>query len=144
VAKPDGRRPSRLRQSFSSEHDDIDPVPMRLPTRSPVTFPAPMGSADAEEALSLDDESDDPRTDRREGDNMSHKQRSRVRINSDQTETPNGSRNSSGSGSGSSPNQPTIARAKVDSTLAVLPAEAFKRLTHKFPKASAHIVQGDQ
>jgi hypothetical protein len=30
----------------------------------------------------------------------------------------------------------------VDSTLAVLPAEAFKRLTHKFPKASAHIVQG--
>lgn len=36
----------------------------------------------------------------------------------------------------------TIARAKVDATLAVIPADAFKRLTKKFPKASAHIVQG--
>ncbi|CAE6529815.1 unnamed protein product [Rhizoctonia solani] len=35
----------------------------------------------------------------------------------------------------------TIARATVDTTLAVIPAEAFRRLTHKFPKASAHIVQ---
>ncbi|CAE7220765.1 unnamed protein product [Rhizoctonia solani] len=38
--------------------------------------------------------------------------------------------------------QGTIARATVDTTLAVIPAEAFRRLTHKFPKASAHIVQG--
>ncbi|CAE6536205.1 unnamed protein product [Rhizoctonia solani] len=37
--------------------------------------------------------------------------------------------------------QGTIARATVDTTLAVIPAEAFRRLTHKFPKASAHIVQ---
>ena len=36
----------------------------------------------------------------------------------------------------------TIARAQVDTTLAVIPADAFKRLTKKFPKASAHIVQG--
>lgn len=36
----------------------------------------------------------------------------------------------------------TVARATVDSTLAVIPAEAFRRLTRKFPKASAHIVQG--
>ncbi|KAG8862931.1 phosphatidylcholine and lysophosphatidylcholine phospholipase [Tulasnella sp. 330] len=34
-----------------------------------------------------------------------------------------------------------IARASQDSTLAVIPAEAFRRLTKKFPKASAHIVQ---
>lgn len=35
-----------------------------------------------------------------------------------------------------------VARASEDSTLAVIPAEAFKRLTKKFPKATAHIVQG--
>jgi lysophospholipid hydrolase len=38
----------------------------------------------------------------------------------------------------------TVARATEDSTLAVIPAEAFRRLTKKFPKASAHIVQGEQ
>lgn len=38
--------------------------------------------------------------------------------------------------------QGLIARATTDTTLAVIPAEAFRRLTQKFPKASAHIVQG--
>lgn len=38
--------------------------------------------------------------------------------------------------------QGTIARATTDATLAVIPAEAFRRLTQKYPKASAHIVQG--
>ena len=36
-----------------------------------------------------------------------------------------------------------VARATEDSTLAVIPAEAFRRLTKKFPKAAAHIVQGE-
>ncbi len=36
----------------------------------------------------------------------------------------------------------TIGRATVDTTLAVIPAEAFKRLTRLFPKASSHIVSG--
>ena len=44
------------------------------------------------------------------------------------------------------PDQPrqygVVARAVEDSTLAVIPAEAFRRLTKKFPKATAHIVQG--
>jgi lysophospholipid hydrolase len=31
----------------------------------------------------------------------------------------------------------TIARATVDTTLAVIPAEAFRRLTKKFPNAAA-------
>ncbi|GAA5937198.1 lysophospholipase [Sporobolomyces koalae] len=35
----------------------------------------------------------------------------------------------------------TLARATVDTTLAVIPAEAFRRLTKKFPNAAAHIVQ---
>lgn len=35
-----------------------------------------------------------------------------------------------------------VARATVDTTLAVIPAEAFRRLTKKFPKATSHIVQG--
>ncbi|KAF8941471.1 Neuropathy target esterase [Dissophora ornata] len=34
-----------------------------------------------------------------------------------------------------------VARATVDTTLAVIPAEAFHRLTQKFPQAAAHIVQ---
>ncbi|KAF9206031.1 phosphatidylcholine and lysophosphatidylcholine phospholipase [Haplosporangium sp. Z 27] len=34
-----------------------------------------------------------------------------------------------------------MARAMVDTTLAVIPAEAFHRLTQKFPQAAAHIVQ---
>ncbi|TBU49283.1 patatin-domain-containing protein [Dichomitus squalens] len=34
-----------------------------------------------------------------------------------------------------------VARAFEDSTLAVIPAEAFQRLTKKFPRAAAHIVQ---
>jgi len=35
-----------------------------------------------------------------------------------------------------------IGRATEDSTLAVIPAEAFRRVTKKFPKATSHIVQG--
>lgn len=40
------------------------------------------------------------------------------------------------------PREATIARAATDTTLAVIPAEAFRRLTKKFPNAAAHIVQG--
>lgn len=36
-----------------------------------------------------------------------------------------------------------VARATVDTTLAVIPAEAFRRLTKQFPKATGHIVQGE-
>ncbi|KAJ6520332.1 hypothetical protein C8R45DRAFT_954806 [Mycena sanguinolenta] len=45
------------------------------------------------------------------------------------------------------PNRPAsiyrgvVARATEDTTLAVIPAEAFRRLTKKFPKATGHIVQ---
>ncbi|PWN23509.1 hypothetical protein BCV69DRAFT_279438 [Microstroma glucosiphilum] len=35
----------------------------------------------------------------------------------------------------------TVGRAVVDTTLAVIPAEAFKRLTKKYPNSAAHIVQ---
>lgn len=37
-----------------------------------------------------------------------------------------------------------VALAVEDSTLAVIPAEAFRRLVKQYPKASAHIVQGVQ
>jgi lysophospholipid hydrolase len=36
-----------------------------------------------------------------------------------------------------------VARATEDTTLAVIPAEAFRRLTKNFPKATGHIVQGN-
>ncbi|KAI7941845.1 hypothetical protein MJO29_013919 [Puccinia striiformis f. sp. tritici] len=39
------------------------------------------------------------------------------------------------------PKEATIARATKDTTLAVIPSDAFKRLTWKFPNAVAHIVQ---
>jgi lysophospholipid hydrolase len=42
--------------------------------------------------------------------------------------------------SGSAVLKGTIARATVDTTLAVIPAEAFRKLTRKFPKASGTIV----
>lgn len=35
-----------------------------------------------------------------------------------------------------------VARATEDTTLAVIPAEAFRRLTKNYPKATGHIVQG--
>lgn len=35
----------------------------------------------------------------------------------------------------------TIGRATADTTLAVIPAEAFKRLTKKYPHSAAHIIQ---
>jgi lysophospholipid hydrolase len=34
-----------------------------------------------------------------------------------------------------------VARARVDSTIAIIPASAFRRLTRVYPKATAHIVQ---
>ena len=46
------------------------------------------------------------------------------------------------SGNGDHGSYGVVARATEDSTLAVIPAEAFRRLTKKFPKAAAHIVQG--
>ncbi|KAF9024101.1 patatin-domain-containing protein [Hymenopellis radicata] len=53
------------------------------------------------------------------------------------------------SGQGSSSNrrratqlhEGVVARASEDTTLAVIPAEAFRRLTKKYPKATGHIVQ---
>ncbi|KAJ7110317.1 hypothetical protein C8R43DRAFT_1042208 [Mycena crocata] len=41
----------------------------------------------------------------------------------------------------SSVHRGVVARATEDTTLAVIPAEAFRRLTKKFPKATGHIVQ---
>lgn len=35
----------------------------------------------------------------------------------------------------------TIGRATTDTTLAVIPAEAFKRLTRRYPSSAAHIIQ---
>lgn len=49
---------------------------------------------------------------------------------------------SSGASAVTHGNYGVVARAAEDSTLAVIPAEAFQRLTKKFPKAAAHIVQG--
>ncbi|TNY20475.1 hypothetical protein DMC30DRAFT_352286 [Rhodotorula diobovata] len=56
--------------------------------------------------------------------------------------TPSGIRSpASEQGFFSLPGEATIARAATDTTLAVIPAEAFRRLTKKFPNAAAHIVQ---
>lgn len=44
--------------------------------------------------------------------------------------------------SGEAKGEHIIARAVQDTTLAVLPAEAFRKLTKRYPNAAAHIVQG--
>ncbi|BGP15400.1 phosphatidylcholine and lysophosphatidylcholine phospholipase [Rhodosporidiobolus nylandii] len=50
-------------------------------------------------------------------------------------------RASASEGLGGAGREATVARAVEDTTLAVIPAEAFRRLTKKFPNAAAHIVQ---
>jgi lysophospholipid hydrolase len=40
-----------------------------------------------------------------------------------------------------SPHPDIVARATVDTTIAIIPASAFRRLTRVYPKATAHIVQ---
>ncbi len=50
-------------------------------------------------------------------------------------------RSPAGLGAGSEALKGTIARATVDTTLAVIPAKAFKTLTKKYPKASGTVVQ---
>ena len=42
---------------------------------------------------------------------------------------------------GASAHPDIVARATVDTTIAIIPATAFKRLTRTYPKASSHIVQ---
>lgn len=42
---------------------------------------------------------------------------------------------------GSSAHPDIVARATVDTTIAIIPATAFRRLTRVYPRASAHIVQ---
>ena len=46
-----------------------------------------------------------------------------------------------GISAGSTALKGTIARAKIDTTLAVIPAKAFKTLTKRYPKASGTVVQ---
>lgn len=131
--KQHARVPSRLRNSFSSDNTVTDPIALSIPPRPEVTFPKQNGEALSEQALITDDDNEEHIPDWR--DTPTQPGSKRARLSSDATEVHE--RNGT-----DGPTQATVARAKVDSTLAVIPAEAFKRLTHKFPKASAHIVQG--
>lgn len=126
------RAPSRLRNSFSSENTVTLPGNLKMPPRPEVTFPEHSGAVSTEQALITDEDSEEHIPDWRDAPASGTK---RARLSSDATEIHERS-------STNGPTQTTVARAKIDSTLAVIPAEAFKRLTHKFPKASAHIVQG--
>lgn len=131
--KQQARVPSRLRNSFSSDNTVTDPAAaLTMPSRPEVTFPKQNGELSFEQALITDDDHEDHTPDWRDTANAGSK---RARLSSDESEAHERA-------ASTGPSQATVARAKVDSTLAVLPAEAFKRLTHKFPKASAHIVQG--
>lgn len=132
AARQHSRAPSRLRNSFSSDNTITHPMPLTVPARPEVTFPEQNGTASFEQALLIDDEGEEHIPDWRD---TAHSGSKRSRVNSDTSESKERTYKSG-------PSQATIARAKSDSTLAVIPAEAFKRLTHKFPKASAHIVQG--
>ena len=126
------RLPSRLRNSFSSEmtvtqpagngkgsFEDLKNEVRRSRSGSPVNEP-----------VFDDDDFEAPAMD---ASRPSIQERRRQRVDSLGTEIPDNHLVAQ---------ENTIARAKVDTTLAVIPADAFKRLTKKFPKASAHIVQG--
>lgn len=132
VGRQQARVPSRLRNSFSSDNTVTDPAVLNVPPRPEIRFPEPNGTTNYEQALLTDDDPEDPIPDWRDTTSSGN------RPNALDANTSEGRGRAAAAG----PTQATVARAKVDSTLAVLPAEAFKRLTHKFPKASAHIVQG--
>jgi lysophospholipid hydrolase len=133
IVKQQARIPSRLRNSFSSDNTVMDQAAaLNMPPRPEVTFPKQNGELSFEQALVTDDDNEEHIPDWRDTANAGSK---RARLSSDASEAHERT-------ASTGPSQATVARAKVDSTLAVLPAEAFKRLTHKFPKASAHIVQG--
>ena len=157
------RKLSHLRNSFSSEHtvteedmgrhnEQLDAEPgLQLPGQARETMRRHMQNAAAHQPVFSDEEFEDhhdaaapePRSSGSSplpsnslpsnGAGYTNNRR-RTRVNSIATEVPD---------SLSVPQETTIARAKVDATLAVIPAEAFKKLTKKFPKASAHIVQGE-
>ena len=65
-----------------------------------------------------------------------------VRTSSGVTSTSGRNSNSASTITETQSHYGVVARAAEDSTLAVIPAEAFQRLTKLFPKAAAHIVQG--
>ncbi|OBZ78912.1 Lysophospholipase NTE1 [Grifola frondosa] len=65
----------------------------------------------------------------------------RESSSSTSTSLPRTARNPTNSSTETQSHYGVVARAAEDSTLAVIPAEAFQRLTKKFPKAAAHIVQ---
>jgi len=58
------------------------------------------------------------------------------------TSTTRGDRSRTDSTSAAPAHRAVVARALEDTTLAVIPAEAFRRLTKKYPKATGHVVQG--
>jgi lysophospholipid hydrolase len=138
IGKPAQRKraPSKLRSSFSSGQ-----------TVTPEERAGDEGSQDSRDAFRQDLEHSGPaEAVFEDDDNLSSDggralagrprllERRRGRADSTATQTPDML---------SAAQESTIARAKVDATLAVIPADAFKRLTKKFPKASAHIVQGE-
>ncbi|WPH02930.1 Lysophospholipase NTE1 [Acrodontium crateriforme] len=61
-------------------------------------------------------------------------------LHLDREHTPNGSQSSNRKHQASA-HPDIVARASVDTTIAVIPASAFQRITRIYPKASAHIVQ---
>ncbi|KAL1953701.1 hypothetical protein VTO42DRAFT_2336 [Malbranchea cinnamomea] len=67
-------------------------------------------------------------------DNLSHQPRSRSRASKR-------SRRSKSRRRPKSIHPDIVARAMVDTTIAIIPASAFRRLTRVYPKATAHIIQ---
>ncbi|KAG0151664.1 hypothetical protein CROQUDRAFT_667702 [Cronartium quercuum f. sp. fusiforme G11] len=67
--------------------------------------------------------------------------RSRYPTNDSRSSRPRNKTRSTAERVGAQPRESTIARATTDTTLAVIPSEAFKRLTSKFPNSVAHILQ---
>ncbi|KAF2712047.1 patatin-like serine hydrolase [Pleomassaria siparia CBS 279.74] len=62
-------------------------------------------------------------------------------VNNNNAQQPHPPRSKSRSRKTKSAHPDIVARATVDTTIAIIPATAFRRLTRVYPKATAHIVQ---
>lgn len=120
-----GLRPSMTRNSSFAMDDsrphtpnDVQEATVRHPTSSALASPTAGGRLSAVPPLSLD-------TDGFNGNYKNSKKR----------------RSPSRSTKHKSAHPDIVARATVDTTIAIIPATAFRRLTRIYPKATAHIVQ---
>ncbi|PTU20360.1 hypothetical protein P175DRAFT_0502499 [Aspergillus ochraceoroseus IBT 24754] len=129
-------------ESSSSSISSIQPSPARVPDLFPGS---PRGTADGSPSVIPSDRADTASHINGNGDFLPsvpplHLGESRASPPNRQDSRPNGTKRSQNNGR-KSVHPDIVARAMVDTTIAIIPASAFRRLTRVYPRATAHIVQ---